>query len=550
MMPARMGKLDKPGREKRAMKLLVTCPKRVFIVDAERRTIGVLQAHSPEYYGVSWTSSGHQLCLAHSGVDDASLESLESYIDSERGWLSIAGNASSSCLSAPHQILCVGDKVVVTNTGRNCLTIFRNQDLYYRHHWFDNVRWDRKGRDNYCGSHFNSVMARNGRLCVLAHNFHRHSYILVLSWPDLHLIKRIECNVSHAHNIWPLSGDQLAVCDSLHGRLVEAKSGETIWSCANPSAFTRGLACHGKYVFVGKSDQSTPGGRSVSDGGVWVLDRDSWRTIDFIPLPGSGVVREIRLLDLADECHHETPLNWLPEPDPQATEEYQSAARASCVQSGARGPESAAAELPFAAAFSGTAGTSLPDTWAVTLGTFGMTAAGLAPRDTDVCIAVLRGVVVSDIAVSAHIELPPGPVCYAGLAACYRGPGDAGMVLGTLVGRDQSVTADLWKHDGQSWKLINSSAVTQRRGTLRLETLGTRMALYFNGELLFEVTDHHSIGGSVGLRALGGCYRDFTAECLTNPVPASHLDPAGVRESAFPRAELAKCDRPIGRSAA
>ena len=135
------------------------------------------------------------------------------------------------------------------------------------------------------------------------------------------LLERIDCPVHHSHNVWPLEDGRILVCDSMHGRLVDVASGEAAWECADAAAFTRGLACAGDFVYVGKSAQAVPAKRATSDGGVWVVDRRTWKLADFIPMPRAGTVHEVRVVDGCDECHHGRPLLELPSTDPGAAAE-------------------------------------------------------------------------------------------------------------------------------------------------------------------------------------------------------------------------------------
>jgi hypothetical protein len=67
---------------------------------------------------------------------------------------------------------------------------------------------------------------------------------------------------------------------------------------------TRGLAVSEDYLFVGRSMYSERKTRAWQTGGLWIIDRKSLRTMDYIPLPGSGDVQEIRLIDHLDEAHN------------------------------------------------------------------------------------------------------------------------------------------------------------------------------------------------------------------------------------------------------
>jgi hypothetical protein len=304
------------------MKLLVACSTGVFTLDALTGDVAAIAKPGHGPYGISWTYDGRQLALSDCGPQPSRLESLESYLDSERGKITLGGRAGPPCLSAPHQILCTERHVVATNTGRNCLTVFNQSDLFYQNRWLDGVRWDRKGPDDCCGSHFNSLYLRGDCLYVLAHNYQKGSYVLVLSWPELVPLDRIPTRARGAHNVWPQPGGEIVLCDTMAGGLAEVWSGRTLWRSPDDTALTRGLACAGGLVFVGKAVRTTPEERARTDGGVWVLDRATWREIDFLPLPRAGQVREVRVLDAADECHHGRPLLDLPAADPQATRAY------------------------------------------------------------------------------------------------------------------------------------------------------------------------------------------------------------------------------------
>lgn len=302
------------------MKCLVACPHRLLLVDLDSGKIGVVEAHRQEYYGISWTRDGQRLCLSHSGLDNAALGTMESYLDAEQGWLSLGGQSSPRCLAGPHQVLCLDGQVVATNTGRNCLTVFQPDNLFYQNRWLDRVRWDRKGRQHNCGSHFNSLFFRDDCLYILAHNFDKGSYVLVLSWPDLQVLDRIDTGAQHSHNLWPWPGGEILLCNSTSGSLLEARSGHVFWQM--DGVLTRGLACSGRHVLIAGSAITTVAERPVSDSCIFIVDRRDWKLLDVFHLPGAGVIHEIRIIDRADECHHGQPLHVVPPVDPVATARF------------------------------------------------------------------------------------------------------------------------------------------------------------------------------------------------------------------------------------
>ena len=235
------------------MKLLVACPRKLLLVDAQAGDIQLAETHRPEYYGISWPEHGRSMCLGHSGVENASLTTLQSYMDSELGWISCGQMQGPPALSATHQILCAGDRIIATNTGRNCLTVFRTDDWFYRHYWIDGIRWDRKGREDSCGSHFNSIFLRDNVLYVVAHNHSRGSKLIRLAWPEMEILGVDSTTTLMAHNVWVTEQGEVIVCDSMRGTLVDIATDRVLWQCEMPQVVTRGLASDGEYVFIGHS---------------------------------------------------------------------------------------------------------------------------------------------------------------------------------------------------------------------------------------------------------------------------------------------------------
>jgi hypothetical protein len=288
------------------MRLLVACPSWLFLVDSVTHEIEVVEHLGREYYGISWDLAGN-LCLSHSGLENDNMLSVEDYVNSEVGVLTLGQRQRIDCLSTPHQLVCHNQYVVATNTGRNCLTVFRQDDLFYFNKWLNEVHWDRLGAHNKIGHHFNSITFYKDRLYVLAHNLDQMSFILEVSWPQLDVIRRIDTTALWAHNVWVRNDDEIIVCNSKQGSLLEVNTNTTLWSAQNDRVMTRGLACAEERVFVGMSKLSGRSERQTSDGGISILDAKSFEQIDYISLPHSGVVHEIRVLDAADQCHHGIP---------------------------------------------------------------------------------------------------------------------------------------------------------------------------------------------------------------------------------------------------
>jgi hypothetical protein len=297
---------------------LVACTDKLLLVDLTTHDLEVVEDHRGEYYGISWPYDGQSLCLGHSGVDNSKLLNFEDYANSQRGWISLGDRATDRFLSAPHQILCVDDLVVGSNTGRNCIALVRLHDLFYRQHWLDEIRWDRTSPQSPRGSHFNSFYFHNRRFYVVAHNHDRPSKVFVLAWPALTLIEKWDLDASGAHNIWP-SHNTFLVCDSMRGRILDARSQTVLWETTATCGILRGVAQNGNHLWIGGSAFASRSGRKAADGAIFLLDADAWQLRDTIDLPACGAVHEIRLLHKPDVCHHGYPLLLSIAGDPAAT---------------------------------------------------------------------------------------------------------------------------------------------------------------------------------------------------------------------------------------
>lgn len=285
---------------------LVTTAAYLLLVDLETHHVTPIEGGREEYYGVSWFPGGRDLVLSHSGLNNSDLIDLASYAQSERGWISSASGNTLPFLSAPHQILCTHDhKVICTNTGRNAVTVVDlERPKHYQEQRISSARWDRLGLDQITGDHLNSVFLQDNRLYVLAHGHQGGSRLATLSYPDLDLITiEILENRTGLHNIWITSEGQRISCNSNVGTLIDLDSVGPIWE-SGAEIFTRGLAATVDYVVIGESRRTGRDLRRSSLGGLWIIDRKSWTTMDYICLGPYGAVHEVRIVDESDEAHH------------------------------------------------------------------------------------------------------------------------------------------------------------------------------------------------------------------------------------------------------
>ena len=285
---------------------LVATTSWLLLVDLKSKQVQPVEKERPEYYGISWFPGDKELVLSHSGLDNASLVDIAAYAQSETGWLSKGGLSSRTFLSQPHQILCAPDgKVICANTGRNAVNIFDfKKPNALEEVGVSNLRWDRLSLDHATGDHINSVFLRDQQLYVVAHGHAHGSKILTFSYPDLELTSVHSLGpITGLHNIWVTNQGQKISCHSENGSVIDLDTQLAVWE-SGAEIYTRGLAATQDYVLIGESQKTGRDLRRSSLGGIWILDRKSWKPVDHIYLGPYGAVNEIRVLDVADDAHH------------------------------------------------------------------------------------------------------------------------------------------------------------------------------------------------------------------------------------------------------
>lgn len=290
------------------MRLLVTTPLRLLLVNLDTGAITVLRAGDGEYFGVTWSSIA--IFVSQSRISN-DLFTHEDLLTAERGEVVSYGTSGEVLartpkrMLMPHQIEWTPDGLFVADTGRERLSLYAADGDLIRDVALGDIGWDR-APDGRAGHHFNSVHRVGERVWVVAHNHDRPSELWELSWPTLELVHIHVTGASWAHNLWK-SRLGLVVCDSRAGGLHEVRSGETIWTASEQRAISRGLAVSADHIVVGRSGLAARHARLFNDGGLWIIDRDSLETIEELRFPGSGVVNDVRLLDGIDECHNGDP---------------------------------------------------------------------------------------------------------------------------------------------------------------------------------------------------------------------------------------------------
>ena len=448
------------------MKALISTPGYLLFCDLERRTTRVIAREAPEYYGISWTRDGRELITTHSGIRNDTLVDLASYADSEKGWLRIGGRDLDALgFSQPHQVVAgPAGTVLVTNTGRNCLSVVDPLRQSVREIRLSPSRWDRVSHTEKPGNHLNSVWADDRFAYVLAHNFERNSFVAKCSLEDFSVVETVTSEEAlGAHNVWPMPDGGLLVCASRAGGLMDLRRDALLWSSGTTS-WTRGLAVTPDHILVGESEQAARGDRGSGLSGIWVLDRHRFRTLDYHCLGPYGGVHEIRVLDLPDEAHH-----GIPFADPDAL--WQGDVLAGRERRRMEQSASAAEGLAQRQGLRPLFGRMVP-------GEEGLL------RATGLAAALFR----QPWAEGGALAYDFGPVReeqHLGLLLRYSGGGgdtDASAVILSPMAEGSPGRFGLWEHDGQAWRELSGQALpvpragrlvaTRKGGTVWLELRG------------------------------------------------------------------------------
>lgn len=292
------------------MRAIVSTVRFILLVDFDQGNVFPIERHRGEYYGISWFPGTSDLVLSHSGVENDAFVDLATYACSEKGFLSRGAETTPTFLSLPHQILCTADGgVITTNTGRNRLQIVRfDQPGRIHEMGLSDARWDRLGKDGPFGDHLNSVFRIENRLYVLAHGHNSGSTLVTCSYPNLEIVAKKPIKaITGLHNIFISQSGQEITCHSHGGCLFDSASDCILWESGTAS-YLRGLAATEDILLIGDSAVTNREGRATSDSGIWVINRRTWKTMDYVYLGPYGGVHEVRLIDVPDEAHHGHPL--------------------------------------------------------------------------------------------------------------------------------------------------------------------------------------------------------------------------------------------------
>ncbi len=184
---------------------------------------------------------------------------------------------------------------------------------------------------------------------------------------------------------------------------------------------------------------------------IWIVDRKSLRTQDYVPLGPYGAVNEVRLIDVPDFAHHGTPLAGGREAIGARVAEGTRSTRL-------RASHTAQESAPYWRRFVPVLGSPVADE------------DGWRTSTNELFIAVLRK---SEPGLGCEYRLTAERGAHVSLIAGYRGNGhDTHMDAFLLQREGQTAALSLWRHEGAGWRQEPAMRVGNLplAGEMRIET--------------------------------------------------------------------------------
>jgi hypothetical protein len=457
-------------------------------------------AFAGTYFGISWLPGGSELILGHDpGQPDIGHEDEVAILTRQTSRLSIGQRYVEIALSSPHQIAATPDgRVLIANTARNALTVLQ-PDGTFRHVWFDGHEWDRYSTDGEEGSHFNSVLWRDGLVYILAHNHRRGSYALVLDGVTFEVVRRINSDFRGCHNLW-VTDEEIYTLSSFTGELRSLISQQIVWSSGDVTSMVRGLAVGKSHILIGDSDKASRADRNFAGGGVYVIDRSTMKTVNYIDFGYNGGTCEVRILDGHDECHNVGPFCGEIQVDEAFTRSMMLTRH----------------ELKMARTHSALD----PNIWSIHEGSLNDDGGDITVAADHFGLATLKNTNCHDLEITAEICFEPTPkIQQVGIVARHNGPRDQNLYVAFFEYYDRYTMFKWLVNNPTGWHTLHAEHLgSQLRLNVRYEFCGARHVVTVDGLVRLNKYDSSFLTGSPGLRMRGGRIRHLAIQPRTGGV--------------------------------
>jgi hypothetical protein len=168
--------------------------------------------------------------------------------------------------------------------------------------------------------------------------------------------------------------------------------------------------------------------------------------------------------------------------------------------------------LPFSDPFNHPSdGAQLSRQWTDQFGNFTIQSSGggsAAVGTGTVNLSTVNGLAQSNVTVSANFSLGPTPPLNdgGGLVARYTGTGEGSCYFGALFHTSTGLRPVIRMHANGAWTTLATGAVipAATSGLLVFQLAGSSLKLFFNGNLVAQVTNRALTSGTVGIRANRG----------------------------------------------
>ena len=258
--------------------IIVTTSKAILSIDCDTLEQTVLHQGCGVYFGIAYNDDKLYVA-ARKDNSDSTNTAGEILVFDKQIMLVDEIKPSHFDLLDLHQIIFWRGKLLCTVTGDDCIAIY------------DGESWDRWWPEDTSGDnkHYNSLLATDDHLYLLAHNKGSDSY--VLRFDDIHqkYNHRYPGMGSQSHDLW-IDDDKLFVLSMIESAVVcEDHTRKVIGA-----GFTRGISKVGEFYYIGVSAVASRGNRPNTVGGLIVCDK-RWDVVKRIVLGINGQVLDVKV---------------------------------------------------------------------------------------------------------------------------------------------------------------------------------------------------------------------------------------------------------------